>query len=129
MQIPTFDEAYTKTYAGNPTPLERFIFDNEPEDANGDSESRMFREGLQAVVDSITGPLEAQLGLVSDEVLDELGRYRETLRFYANHETWNRSMTKESAPYTLSPPIANDFGKAARAALGIPELEHEIPFN
>lgn len=53
MPLPTFDEAAAKVDAGTADPLERFIFDNEPD---GPAEERYFREGLQALIDHITQP-------------------------------------------------------------------------
>lgn len=57
MLIPDFDEANAKVAIKTANPLDRFVFDNEPD---GTAETRAFREGLQALVDHLTGELEAK---------------------------------------------------------------------
>lgn len=53
MLIPTFHDATLLVGAGAETPLERFVFDFEPD---GETEERFFRERLQGLIDHLTNP-------------------------------------------------------------------------
>lgn len=62
----------------------------------------------------------------------EIDRLRAALSFYADPKNWERRVTKESAPYCLSPAVESDLGRTARSALKLPEPTNpldEIPFG